>query len=59
MHISVRGIVEKDDGIILIHRIKPREYGTFNFFNDMKKDDYQGNIGPDISGFIKSEIDER
>ena len=28
-------------------------------FNDMKKDDYQGNIGPDISGFIKSEIDER
>lgn len=38
---------------------KKREYGTFNFFNDMKKDDYQGNIGPDISGFIKSEIDER
>ena len=28
MHISVRGIVEKDDGIILIHRIKPREDGT-------------------------------
>ncbi len=38
---------------------KIREYGTFNFFNDMKKADYQGNIGPDISGFIKSEIDER
>ena len=28
MHISVRGIVEEDDGIILIHRIKPREDGT-------------------------------
>jgi 8-oxo-dGTP pyrophosphatase MutT (NUDIX family) len=28
MHISVRGIVEKDDGIILIHRIKPQEDGT-------------------------------
>ena len=28
MHISVRGIVEKDDGIILIHRVKPREDGT-------------------------------
>lgn len=28
MHISVRGIIEKDDGIILIHRIKPREDGT-------------------------------
>lgn len=38
---------------------KIREYGTFNFFNDMKKEDYQGNIGPDISGFIKSDIEER
>ena len=28
MHISVRGIVEKEDGIILIHRIKPKEDGT-------------------------------
>ncbi len=28
MHISVRGIVEEDYGIILIHRIKPREDGT-------------------------------
>ena len=28
MHISVRGIIEKDDGIILIHRVKPREDGT-------------------------------
>ena len=28
MHISVRGIIEKDEGIILIHRIKPREDGT-------------------------------
>lgn len=38
---------------------KIREYGTFNFFNDMKKEDYQGNIGPDISGFIKNDIEER
>lgn len=28
MHISVRGIVEKDGGIILIHRIKPIKEGT-------------------------------
>lgn len=28
MHISVRGIVEKENGIVLIHRIKPREDGT-------------------------------
>ena len=28
MHISVRGIVEKDDGIVLIHRIKTRKDGT-------------------------------
>ena len=28
MHTSVRGIVEKEDGIVLIHRIKPREDGT-------------------------------
>lgn len=28
MHKSVRGIVKKDDGIILIHRIKKREDGT-------------------------------
>ena len=33
------------------------EYQTL--LSGMKKDDYQGNIGPDISGFIKSEIDER
>ncbi len=28
MHKSVRGIIKKDNGIILIHRIKPREDGT-------------------------------
>lgn len=27
MHKSVRGIIEKDNGIILIHRIKPQENG--------------------------------
>ena len=25
MHTSVRGIVEKKEGIVLIHRIKPKE----------------------------------
>lgn len=29
LHRSVRGIIKKDGGIILIHRIKPREDGTF------------------------------
>lgn len=29
MHKSVRGIIKKDGGIILIHRIKPREDGTY------------------------------
>lgn len=29
MHKSVRGIIEKDDGIILIHRIKQKEDGTY------------------------------
>lgn len=28
MHKSVRGIIKKDGGIILIHRTKPREDGT-------------------------------
>ena len=28
MHVSVRGIIKKDDGIILIHRIKPMNNGT-------------------------------
>lgn len=28
MHKSVRGIIKKDEGIILIHRLKPREDGT-------------------------------
>lgn len=28
MHKSVRGIIKKDNGIILIHRLKPREDGT-------------------------------
>lgn len=29
MHKSVRGVIKKDGGIILIHRIKPREDGTY------------------------------
>lgn len=29
MHKSVRGIIKKDGGIILIHRIKQREDGTY------------------------------
>lgn len=29
MHKSVRGIIKKDGGIILIHRIKPNEDGTY------------------------------
>lgn len=29
MHKSVRGIIKKDEGIILIHRIKQREDGTY------------------------------
>ena len=28
MHKSVRGIIKKDNGIILIHRMKPREDGS-------------------------------
>ena len=53
------GILE-DKNLLTPETIKKiREYGTFNFFNDMKKPEYQGNIGPDISGFVKSDIDER
>lgn len=53
------GILE-DKNLLTQGTIKKiREYGTFNFFNDMKKPDYQGNIGPDISGFLKSDIEER
>lgn len=29
LHKSVRGIIKKDGGIVLIHRIKPREDGTY------------------------------
>ena len=29
MHKSVRGIIKKDGGIILIHRIKPKDDGTY------------------------------
>lgn len=29
MHYSIRGIIEKDNGIILIHRIKMKEDGTY------------------------------
>lgn len=28
MHISVRGIIEEENGIVLIHRVKQREDGT-------------------------------
>ena len=28
MHKSVRGIIKKDNGIILIHRLKPRDDGS-------------------------------
>ena len=53
------GILE-DKNLLTPETIKKiREYGTFNFFNDMKKPEYKGNIGPDISGFVKSDIDER
>lgn len=60
LQIIINSGILQDKNLLTPDTIKKiREYGTFNFFNDMKKDDYQGNIGPDISGFIKSEIDER
>ena len=60
LQIIINSGILQDKNLLTPDTIKKiREYGTFNFFNDMKKDDYQGNIGPDISGFINSEIDER
>lgn len=60
LQIIINSGILQDKNLLTPDTVKKiREYGTFNFFNDMKKDDYQGNIGPDISGFIKSEIDER
>ena len=60
LQIIINSGILQDKNLLTPDTIKKiREYGTFNFFNDMKKADYQGNIGPDISGFIKSEIDER
>lgn len=60
LQIIINSGILQDKNLLTPDTIKKiREYGTFNFFNDMKKDDYQGNIGPDISGFFKSEIDER
>lgn len=60
LQIIINSGILQDKNLLTPDTIKKiREYGTFNFFNDMKKDDYQGNIEPDISGFIKSEIDER
>lgn len=35
-----------------------KRYTTTNFQNDMYTEEYQGAIQPDISGFIKSRIDE-
>lgn len=34
-----------------------REYKTFNFYGDKRKEAYIGNIGPDISGFVSDEIE--
>lgn len=60
LQIIINSGILQDKNLLTPDTIKKiREYGTFIFFNDMKKDNYQGNIGPDISGFIKSEIDER
>lgn len=33
-----------------------RKYRTAVFQEDMKAEDYEGGIQPDISGFVKSEI---
>lgn len=50
LQIIINSGILQDKNLLTPDTIKKiREYGTFNFFNDMKKDDYQGNIGPDIS----------
>ncbi len=60
LQIIINSDILQDKNLLTPDTIKNiREYGTFNFFNDMKKEEYQGNIGPDISGFIKSYIEER
>ena len=60
LQIIINSGILQDKNLLTPDTIKKiREYGTFNFFNDMKKEDYQGNIGPDISGFIKADIEER
>ena len=60
LKIIIDSRILQDKNLLTLDTIKKiREYGTFNFFNDMKKEDYQGNIGPDISGFVKSDIAER
>ena len=60
LQIIINSDILQDKNLLTPDTIKNiREYGTFNFFNDIKKEEYQGNIGPDISGFIKSYIEER
>lgn len=46
LQIIINSGILQDKNLLTPDTIKKiREYGTFNFFNDMKKDDYQGNIG--------------
>lgn len=35
-----------------------RKYQTAKFQEDMREKEYEGEIQPDISGFIKSEIEQ-
>ena len=44
LQIIINSGILQDKNLLTPDTIKKiREYGTFNFFNDMKKDDYQGN----------------
>ena len=57
--LSQAGILDDKNRILLDMMQQMRKYQTAKFQNDMREPGYQGEIGPDISGFVKKEIKQR
>lgn len=54
--LSKEGIID-DKNMIMLSMIKQmRKYQTAKFQDDMREPEYEGGIQPDISGFVKNEI---
>ncbi len=56
--IDEQNIITEENRIIPEIMNKIKKYKTLNITEDMKEETYEGEIGPNISGFYKSEIEQ-